>query len=277
MLPPIAGRFVAGETEAEAIAHAEALNERNVGAIVNLLGEHYERPERAAADRDTYRQLARDLSDAGLRARLSVKPTQLGLECGEEVFRKNAHAVVEAAADADVFVWFDMEHHGTTDATLDVYRELAETFGDVGVCLQANLRRTREDLESIASVPGGVRLVKGAYDEPESVAYTHRRRVDAELRELVRYAVQHCEGVVGLGSHDPAQIEHAIALGEEYGRSVELQLLMGVRERTQYDLAADHDVWQYVPYGDRWLRYFYRRLSERRENALFALRAIVGR
>jgi len=277
MIPPIASNFVAGETPAEAIDHAYALNERDVGAILNLLGEHYETSEPAAEDRDAYLDLIEDIDTQDLDACISVKPSQIGLDVGEELFEDNARQIVEHADERGVFVWFDMEDHTTTDVTIDVYEALVTKFDDVGLCLQANLQRTRDDLDRLAPLGGKLRLVKGAYDEPEGISYTSKERVDEEYRELLTYAFEHCTGTVAVGSHDPAMIEHAIERHEETGTAIELQMLMGVREDAQFDHAAEYPVYQYVPYGDEWLLYFYRRLMERKENALFALRAILGR
>ena len=278
MIPPVASRFVAGETTAEALDHAARCNERDVGVILNLLGEHYGTPEPAAADRETYRELIADIDRSGLRACISVKPSQIGLDLGEDTFRENLGLIADDAAEAGVFLWIDMEDHTTTDATLDAYEDLArEHDGGVGVCVQANLKRTREDVERLAEVPGKVRFVKGAYDEPESVAYTRKDRVDAEYRELLTYAFEEYDGGIAVGSHDPAMIDHATGLHEEFGTDFEIQMLMGVREDAQTDLAADHEVWQYVPYGRKWKSYFYRRMVERKENVTFALRAILGR
>ncbi|MFB6352947.1 MAG: proline dehydrogenase family protein [Halobacteriales archaeon] len=278
MLPPVARRFVAGETRDDALAHARSLNDDGVGAILNLLGEHYDDRGPADADAAAYRELLADIDDADLRARVSVKPSQLGLAIDESVFRENARAVVEAAAARDGFVWFDMEDHPTTDATLDVFEAMTEVHpGGVGVCLQANLRRTPDDLERLAGFPGAFRLVKGAYDPPADIAYTSRRRVNRALSALLEQAFRDHDGVVALGSHDPEMVDRTVALGEEYGTDYELQMLMGVREAAQVELAADHDVWQYVPYGRKWLSYFWRRVIERKENVLFALRAVLGR
>ena len=276
MIPPIARRFVAGETPAEAIERARALDDRGVGAIVNLLGEHYD--ERALADRDVvaYRRLVRDVATADATACISVKPSQLGLDVDESVFVENVERVVERAAAEDVFVWFDMEDHTTTDATLDAHERLAREYGDVGVCVQANLRRTRDDLERLAKLPGKVRLVKGAYDEPAAIAYTDRRAVNDSFERCLAYMFRAFDGGIAVGSHDPRMIDLARDLHADHGTGFEIQMLMGVRERAQYDLADDHDVWQYVPYGRRWLAYFSRRLVERRENVAFAARAILG-
>ncbi|MFB6107985.1 MAG: proline dehydrogenase family protein [Haloplanus sp.] len=279
MLPPIARRFVAGETVPVALDHVRARNAEGVNVVLNLLGEHYDRRDRADADADAYCALLDDLDGSGLTACISVKPTQLGLRVGEEVYRENYRRVVEAAADHDVFVWSDMEASETTDATLDAFADLAAEFpGRVGQCVQANLRRTRRDLDRLADVPGRVRLVKGAYDEPETIAYTRRAEVTEAFREDLEFCMQELDGTVAVGTHDPALVAEAKSLARRYDRDVEFQMLMGVREDEQRALAAEgYDVWQYAPYGRRWLSYFARRLREREANVAFALRAVVGR
>jgi proline dehydrogenase len=278
MIPPIASRFVAGETPAAALDRAQELNDRDVKAILNLLGEHYEDRQPADEDAEAYLRLLEDIEGSGIEACISVKPSQVGLDAGTEVFRENVERIVEYAAARDVFVWIDMEDHTTTDATLDAYEELAIAHdGGVGVCVQANLKRTEADLERVADLPGKVRLVKGAYDEPAEIAYKEKAAVNEAYREYLEYMFEHFDGGIAVGSHDPEMINLAEDLYEEYGTDFEIQMLMGVREDAQFELAAEYEVWQYVPYGDKWLSYFYRRAMERKENLLFALRAVLGR
>ncbi|MGM0388965.1 MAG: proline dehydrogenase family protein [Natrinema limicola] len=277
MIPPIADRFVAGESPATALEHVRRLNEQNVKGIVNLLGEHYEDRDAVAADVAEYRHLVTDIAGSGLEACISVKPSQLGLDLGEDVFRAELATIVDTAVEHGVFVWIDMEDHTTTDATLEAFETVGrEHGGSVGVCMQANLRRTRADIKRLADVPGKVRFVKGAYDPPADVAYTDSTRVDQEYRTLLEYAFERYDGGIAVGSHDPAMIEHARALHDRHGTDFEIQMLMGVREDAQYDLAEEYEVWQYVPYGDRWLSYFYRRVAERKANLRFALRAVLS-
>ena len=277
MLPPVAGRFVAGESAASVLDHARRENDRGVGVICNLLGEHYH--ERPPADADTvaYERLVADIGTSDLRACVSIKPSQLGLFVDESVFDENLGRVVAAATDHDVFVWIDMEDHTTVDATLDAFEELVtDRDGGVGVCLQSNLRRTAGDLERLAGCPGKVRLVKGAYDPPVDIAYTAKSRVDEAYRDDLQYMFRAFDDGVAVGSHDPEMLTLAADLHARHGTPYEVQMLMGVRERTQYDLAGACDVWQYAPYGSSWPAYFRRRVLERKENALFALRAIAG-
>ncbi|WP_440006702.1 proline dehydrogenase family protein [Halomicrococcus sp. SG-WS-1] len=275
MIPPIASKFVAGESPATALDHARSLNERNVNAILNLLGEHYDDRGPADEDAEAYVRLLEDIERSNVSACVSVKPSQVGLDVGKHVYRENMERIVDASGDT--FVWMDMEDHETTDATLDTYERLAhEHDGGVGVCVQANLERTREDLERLADVPGKVRLVKGAYDEPEEIAYRDKERVNEAYRDDLAFMFEEFDGGIAVGSHDPAMIEHATELHEEHGTDFEIQMLMGVREDAQYELAEEYEVWQYVPYGDKWLSYFYRRVMERKENLLFAARAVLS-
>ena len=286
MIPPIASNFVAGETPEAALAHVEALNDRGVAGILNLLGEHYEERPPADADADAYVDLVEQIAERDVDACVSVKSSQIGLDIGDAVFEENLARIVAAAngtaerapEDADTFVWIDMEDHETTDVTLDAFeRHTVETDGNVGVCVQANLKRTREDLERLAELPGKVRLVKGAYDEPAELSYKEKARVDESYRDCLAYMFEAFDDGIGVGSHDPAMIDHAAELHSEHGTPYEVQMLTGVRESAQFDLAADDvDVYQYIPYGSKWFSYFYRRIRERKSNALFALRAIVG-
>ncbi len=278
MLPPIADNFVAGEDAETAIEHVRTYNEDGIVGILNLLGEHYERRAPADADARAYRDLIRAIDEAGIDCCVSVKPSQIGLDVGEDAFEENLASIVETGQEHGCFVWIDMEDHTTTDVTLDAFETHANaTDGDVGVCVQANLKRTSEDLERLATLPGKVRLVKGAYDEPKSVAYKDKSAVNDAYRELLEQAFESFESGVAVGSHDPEMISLAADLHDEYGTDYEIQMLMGVREQAQRELAAQGvPTYQYIPYGDKWFSYFYRRIREQKSNALFALRAIVG-
>ena len=277
MIPPIASRFVAGETPAELLEHARQLEARGVRTICNRLGEHYERPEPAIEDRDAYCELLTDIANAGLGACISVKPSQIGIGIDEATFRENLRVIVDRAAEHDQFVWIDMEDPPTTDVTLDAYAEHAREYERIGVCIQANLKRTPEDLHRLADLPGKVRLVKGAYDEPAAIAHREKQQVNEAYRDCLDLMFERFDGGIAVGSHDPAMIEHAIRRHNEHGTDFEIQMLMGVREGAQVELAGEYDVWQYAPYGGKWPAYFFRRVMERKENLAFALRAVVGR
>jgi proline dehydrogenase len=278
MIPPVASDFVAGESPAEAISHVRHINRGGVGGIVNLLGEHYEKRPPADADRDAYLALLTDLGREDVSGSISVKPSQIGLDVGEGVFEENLAPIIERAEEEGVFCWIDMEDHATTDVTVDAYeRHATATDGGVGVCLQANLKRTPEDLQRLAALPGKVRLVKGAYIPPKGLGYRDREQVSEAYEELLEVMFREFDAGVAVGSHDPRMIDRARELYEEYRTPFEIQMLMGVRTDAQFELAKEgYAVEQYLPYGSRWPSYFYRRMRERKENATFALRAIAG-
>ncbi|MEF8772605.1 proline dehydrogenase family protein [Halodesulfurarchaeum sp.] len=279
MIPPIANKFVAGESAGSAIDHVRQLNGSNVKGIINHLGEHYPDTEQAAADRDEYFDLIGALADTAVESAVSVKPSQIGMEIDEKVFRENLQDIVALGAERDVFVWVDMEDHTTVQATLDAYVDFArEHPGMVGVCLQSNLKRTREDLERVGDVPGKIRLVKGAYDEPSEIAYRDKAQVNKRYRADLEYMFREFDESAGIavGSHDMEMVDYAIDLGGEHVHDFETQMLMGVRGDKQKQLASQGiEVYQYVPYGNKWFSYFFRRARERKENMLFALRAVL--
>ncbi len=279
MIPPIARRFVAGESVPEALDHTRACNDDGVAVILNLLGEHYDDPAAARVDVDAYLALIDDIAASDLDACVSVKPSQIGLDISADLFEEHYREIVSHAHERDAFVWCDMEDAETTDDTLDAFESIATAYPwSVGQCLQSNLKRTRDDLERLVDVPGSLRLVKGAYDEPKSIAYTDKARVNEAYREDIEFLFERRDRGVAVGSHDPEMISLANRLGSAHDTDYEIQLLMGVREDAQRDLARQGvEVKQYAPYGEKWLSYFYRRVRERKENVLFALRAVVGR
>ncbi len=276
MLLPIADQFVAGETPAEAISHAASVRDRGIRPMLNLLGSHHDDRETAVADAREYQRLIDDLADAGLTGAISVKPTQIGLDCGVDVFEELLWEIVETAADRDSFVWIDMEEHTTTDVIVDTYETIANEYAGVaGLCLQADLYRTPADLARLADVPGKIRLVKGgAYDTPASVAHTETAAIDQAYRSLLEQAFATVDGTVAIATHDPEMIEYATTLAEtsDASEDFEIQMLMGVRPDAQRELAADYDCWQYVPYGTRWKRWA---INRTRQNLGLATRSIA--
>jgi len=272
MIPPVARRFVAGESPAAAFEHARRLNDDGVGVILNLLGEHYTERGPADADAATYRRLVEDAAGTDLRVRLSAKPTQLGLSVGESLFRDHLGRLLEHARERGVFLWVDMEAPDTVAATVEGVADAAGA--GLGVCLQANLARTPADIDRLAGLPVVVRLVKGAYTPPEGAGYRGRERVDEAFGDCLERLFRSHDRVA-VGSHDPAMLARAATLHERYGTPYEVQMLMGVREGTQRDLAGQREVWQYAPFGRKWPAYFSRRVTERWENAAFALRALT--
>jgi proline dehydrogenase len=277
-------RFVAGETPEEAVRAARALLTDGLLVTVDHVGEDTRDEVRAARNRDAYLALLKLLSQAGLSAGadVSVKLSAMGqaLARGENLVYDCSASICEAARDVGATVTLDMEDHTTTDATLATLRRLRADFPSVGVALQAYLRRTESDCRDLAHPGSRVRLCKGAYTEPGSVAYRRREEIAAAyLRSLE--VLMAGEGHPMVATHHPRLVEAAVDLARRHHRApgtYEFQMLYGVREAEQRRLRADnHPVRVYLPYGADWYGYFMRRLAERPANARLLLHALITR
>jgi proline dehydrogenase len=273
-------RYVAGSGVADALRVAGELVDDGLAVSLDHLGEAG--TGRAEAVRDAYLELLRGLAGAGhgARAEVSVKLSALGLASDEKLAYRYAREICQAATNAGTAVTVDAEDHTTTDATLDLVLQLRKDFPDTGAVLQAYLRRTEADCKELAYAGSRVRLCKGAYAEPETVAFQSRLDVD---RSFVR-CLNILMGGAGrplVATHDPRLVAIAEDRAKWFDRpadSFEFQLLYGVRPDEQRRLAADgYPVRVYVPYGDDWYRYLVRRLAERPANLAFFLRALRSR
>jgi len=276
-------RFVAGETTDEVVAAAGRLTDADLLVSVDHLGE--DTTERADAERvvTEYVALLTRLSDSGLSAstEVSVKLTALGQalgDAGPEIARENAATICRAAARAGTMVTLDMEDHTTTDATLETLSALREEFPDTGAVLQAYLRRTEGDCRDLAYAGSRVRLCKGAYAEPETVAFRSAHEVDLAYVRCLKILMGG-DGYPMLATHDPTLIAIGRAVARNLGRSsddFEFQMLYGIRPGEQRRLAGlGHRMRVYVPYGNDWYAYLVRRLAERPANLGFFVRSLV--
>jgi proline dehydrogenase len=276
LLIRLAATWVAGEEADDALRAAREANRRGVGAILNRLGEHYRERSPAEADLREYLALVRAIRDAGIEGCLSVKPTQFGILVDRDFALSQYLTVLDAMKAHGMRLWLDMESSATTDTTLWLYEHLIERYGNVGVCLQANLRRTDADLSHLLALGGKIRLTKGAYREPGEIAFTTRAEVDRQyLRLLERLFLEGRDFAVA--SHDGRMIARAMDLGASMGVPFEFQFLKGVRDPMKVELVAKGSrVLEYIPYGPTWLRYFLRRLRERPRNVATMVRSLVG-
>jgi len=272
-----AGRFVAGETLDECIAVLRRLNDRGLWANTTLLGEGVADREQAAAVVHSYEEVIDRLAAEQLRANVALKLTHLGLSLGEDVAYENVEQLARRAAAHGQFLRIDMEQFAFVDATLRIYRRLREEAGldNVGTVLQAYLYRTPEDLAGLLPLAPNLRLVKGAYLEPASVAYPEKADVDAAYRRLLEQMLA-AGGYTAVATHDERLIEWTIRFAAENGIGhdrFEFQLLYGVRPQLQADLARrGFKVLVATPYGPEWYPYLMRRLGERPANLLFFVR-----
>ena len=274
---PMVSRFVAGQPLDEALPVLADLRASGLRTTVDVLGESVTSREQAAAAVERYLATLAALSGSGLDVNVSLKLTQMGLDIDPQFCRQNVARVAEAAAAAGGFVRFDMEDHSRTDATLATWREVHQRFPNVGVVIQTALRRSAADVASITAAGGRIRLCKGAYDEPVSLAYRTRKAVDANYSRLMERLLL-ADAYPALATHDARLIEQAIAIAEREGLGsdrFEFQMLYGIRRDLQRSLVArGYTVRIYVPFGAEWYPYFMRRLAERPANVGFMLRAL---
>ncbi len=284
----VVDRFVAGEDVAGARGAIRRLADAGFSVTVDHLGEHTRDAGAAAATVKAYLTLLGEVRALGLgeRAEVSVKLSAVGQALGgnggregERIALEHAREICSAAREAGSFVTLDMEDHTTTDSTLAILRELRADFPETGVALQAYLRRTEADCRDLSGPGSRVRLVKGAYDEPASVAHRDRRQVDRAYVRCLRVLMAG-RGYPMVATHDDRMIAVAEALAAWHGRgrdAYEFQMLYGVRPGRQRELADAGAVMRiYVPYGTDWYGYFMRRLAERPANVAFFLRSLVS-
>ena len=282
----VVDRFVAGITESDVVASTNAIVASGRYATIDYLGE--DTTDRAQADETVahYLALLKSLApQAGsvCPMEVSLKLSALGQALGADGHRialENARTICRAADAAGVWVTIDAEDHTTTDSTLAIVRELREEFPTLGTVLQAYLHRTADDCREFAGPGSRIRLCKGAYREPETVAYQGKRAVDAAYVRCLQILMQG-DGYPMVATHDPAMIDAALLFAREKGRSArdfELQMLYGIRDVEQQRLVRDgYHVRVYLPYGQQWYGYFMRRLAERPANLTFFLRSLVSR
>jgi proline dehydrogenase len=273
-------RFVAGRTLDQALAVCRRLNRQGLLVTLDRLGENVTSGEEASAAAEAYLEALDHIEREELRSTVSVKLTQFGLDLSAEICRRNLERVVARAAAAGTSVEVDMEASPYVDRTLALVREMHGRHGHVRAVIQAYLRRSRADLEMLCGEGIPVRLCKGAYREPESVAFPRKKEVNASFRQLTEILL--LRGVYpGLATHDPRMIAHACRFAREHGiapERFEFQMLYGIRRDLQRRLVrAGYRLRIYVPYGEAWYPYLMRRLAERPANVLLVLRNLLRR
>jgi proline dehydrogenase len=273
-------RFVAGDTLEDAVEVIKDLNARGIGGILDLLGEGVADPAGAQAAADEYLESIKRISETGIDTTVTVKPTQLGLAFDKGACIDHLRRLAAEAQAIDATVEIDMEQSSYVLDTLDMYRLLHTDFPTLRVAMQAYLRRTPVDLESLASLRPKVRLVKGAYAEPEGVAFQKAAEIDAQYRFIIDWLFERGTDP-GIATHDGDLIAYAKNAATRTGvgkEGFEIQMLYGIRRDLQEQLAGDgYRVRVYVPFGSAWYPYLMRRMAERPANLRFFLRAVAGR
>ena len=275
-----ARRFIAGETAAEAIEAARAVEARGMAVTMDLLGESVTNLASADAATRDYIAVIDAMIASGIGRNISLKLTQLGLDVDKASAVDNLRKILERAEPAGFFVRIDMENSPYTGVTLDIYDTLwRHGYHHLGVVLQSALYRSEKDLQAINTFGGRVRLVKGAYQEPKAVAYQKKADVDAAYARMVK-ALLIGGHDAAIATHDPAMIELARTIAREHQVApdrFEFQMLYGVRRDLQAMLVkAGYRVRVYIPFGREWFPYFMRRLGERPANVAFVIRSVLG-
>ena len=275
-------RFVPGERAADALDACAGVAADGRASLVTYLGENVTDRQSALGVTEHYLGVLRKIQARELPSEISVKVTQLGYDIDPNLAAAQVRELAMAAKPSGRYVWIDIEGSAYVDGTVELYRNLQPDHPNLGLALQAYLHRTADDVRALLPLEPAIRLVKGAYREPASIAYQDKRSVDANYAALAAllYSGLRGRGRVALGSHDVVLIEQAVGIAGACGvtrEQVEVQMLYGIRAADQARLASTGlDVRTLVSYGEAWYAWYMRRLAERPANAFLALRQIVG-
>lgn len=275
---PLVRRFVAGETLQEAVETARQINAQGMTVALDYLGEAVHTTQEASAAALQYIAMLQLIERHGLRAYASLKPTQMGLDVDSALCRRNIERIVAQAAQAGIFVRLDMESSDYTDATLELVQAIHEHHDNVGVVIQAYLFRSEDDIRTLNQRGIGVRLCKGAYNEPPTVAFANKADTDANFIKLMKMLL--LDGTnPGVATHDERMIEATCNFAAHQGVGkdhFEFQMLYGIRRDLQDQLTRDgYRMRVYLPYGSEWYPYLMRRMAERPANLLFVVKGAL--
>ena len=275
ILFPLARRFVSGHNVTEAVAAVRKLNDQGITATLDVLGENVTERNTAEAAVSSYLQTLDAIGQSSIRANVSLKLTQMGLDIDRDFCLANMIRICERASALPCFVRIDMEGSDYTQKTLDLFYELFRWHRNVGIVIQAYLHRSLNDIHQLIDLGARVRLCKGAYKEPPSLALQEMPEIRQNFKNLAEALLLKGE-YPAIATHDDELIAWVKSFAASQGISkekFEFQMLYGVRPDTQRKLAAEgYNMRVYVPYGTHWLPYFYRRLRERKENVYFVLK-----
>ena len=281
LLKPFAMRYIAGEKLNDAIGVVKFLNSKNILATLDLLGENISTMEESLQATQAAEEILYSMHENHLNANLSVKPTQLGLRIDEAFCYSNVRNLLGIARRYNNFVRMDMEDSSTTEATLKLYERLcSEGYENVGVVIQANLRRSEEDVQRLIPTRANVRLCKGAYREAEAIAFASREEIQRNYLKLLKILF-HEKCYVGIATHDDFLVRGAYQYIREMNlqkSDYEFQMLHGVKIKLRDQMVADgHRLRIYVPFGQQWYAYSVRRFKENPQLARYVLYALFSR
>ena len=264
----LAGRWIAGEKIEDALETTERMNLRNTGSIINYLGESITDKKKSNEALEKYIELISAINKKKLKASIAVKPTQIGLSIDWKTASSNYSKIVSHARKKNVFVWMDMEESIYTERSIALYLNGVRN-GNTGICIQSYLRRSLRDVRSLLEEGSTIRLVKGAYKEDSSSAFPTRAEATANFASIMSLLFKNSERFM-VATHDKDLIEKAIKLSKKSEAEISFGMLNGIMNGYAYELAKNHDVYLYLPFGKEWVAYGYRRLKELRNSILIA-------
>jgi proline dehydrogenase len=264
----IAKQWIAGNTVDDALISAKKAYKSRRHAIINKLGEYNTSKKQIKISIDEYQKIVKSFRKWKIRGAISVKPTQIGLSISQKECYRNFEKIILDARNAHVFVWLDMESSEHTDEIIEIYHTFFSKYERLGIALQANLKRTENDLNDLLDIGAKIRLVKGAYREKASISFKTRKDVDNNFVKLMKILFRK-GNEFAIASHDTKIIRKAQSLSKKYPKKFEFQFLKGIREELKPDLIKKKFVVSdYIPYGVNWLPYSIRRIKERKRNIL---------
>jgi proline dehydrogenase len=275
---PLAKNWIAGKSISEAISYSELANTKGFSVIVNYLGEEVETVDEVEEALREYEHLLDLFQPNRIVGCISAKLTQLGLKIGNDYCRKNLVEIVDHASRFGRFVWIDMEGSRFTEDTINIYNDVFSGNKNVGICIQSYLKRSENDVEKLLRIGGKIRVVKGAYNEPATIAYKTRKEIDKNYTALMERLFKASVSVFSVATHDDKLVHEAIRMSEKYPRNFEFALLKGIRDNLKLQLVnKGYRVTEYIPYGQNWLPYSIRRLREKPSNFLLLARSLLGK
>ena len=269
-----ARQWIAGETSGSAIASAKKKNRAGFGVIINFLGEHVVERKEAQENVEENIRLLVALEKERVNASLSIKLTQLGLLIDKGFCISNVEKIVSSATSKGIFIWIDMENSPYIEDIIDIYLDIFNKYGNSGIAIQANLKRSENDIKRITAQGGMIRLVKGAYSEKKEIAFSRRSEVTKNFSKLMGYLF-YKSAFFAIATHDDKLINEAIEVNKVHKKRLEFQMLKGVRvELKNWLVMKGFNVVDYIPYGKNWFPYTTRRVRERKRNILLILRSV---
>ncbi len=281
LLFKVSKRWIAGYSNNDAMIEAKKSNHNGMSAILNYLGEGY--VEKSQIDRSVseYITLLDLLKSNDVRGSISVKPTQIGLSVGYDKCLENFRKISEKAKQSGHFMWIDIESSNFVGDTLSIYLEILRKNRDTGVAIQSYLKRSHSDLLHLMEHSANLRIVKGAYNEEKDKAYQSDNEINQNFSALMKLVLEESAygGIVAIATHDSKLIQEALVLywkGSERMKNLQFQLLKGIRDELKLQLVTNgYLVFEYIPYGEKWLQYSIRRIKERKRNVFLLARSLI--